>query len=58
MMWDPDTNGVMTQPEVIWLKHMLFEHKVKVEPFNMTEEDNTKVEGKMRSKLRMILSQI
>ena len=45
-MWIPDTNGVVTSRYVIWLKRMFFEHKVEVKPFNITEEDDKKVEAK------------
>ncbi len=42
-MWNPDTNGVVTSGDVIWLKRMFFESKVEVEPFNMTDDDKVKV---------------
>ncbi len=31
---------------MIWLKRMFFEYKIKVEPLNMTGEEDEKVEAK------------
>ena len=42
-MWNPDTNGVVTSRDVIWLKRMVFEHKVEVEPLNVTDDKKVKV---------------
>ncbi len=48
-IWNPDKNGVVTSQDVIWLKRMFFEHKVEVEPFNMSEDDKVKVKVKVEA---------
>ncbi len=47
-MWNPDTNGVVTSRDVIWLKRMFFENNVKAEQFNMSDDDD-KVKVKVKA---------
>merc|ERR1712127_224283 len=50
-MWNPDTNGVVTSRDVIWLKRMFFENKVEVKPFNMSNDDKVKVKVEATDKI-------